>query len=55
MQRDDGHETTVTSPFFRSNTYMLQPEERIDEHILNEAMQKMYQILEKFMKEGSNF
>lgn len=55
MQRDDGPETVVTSPCFRSLTYAALSADDINEHNLNEAMQKMYASLDTFMKEGSSW
>ena len=55
MQRDDGNETTTSSPYFRSRTYRFLLSEELLEHDLNEAFQKMFAALEKYQKEGSNW
>lgn len=55
MQRDDVNEVAVTSPYFRSRTYILLSSDGVNEHDLNEAMQKMYASLETFMREGSGW
>ena len=55
MQRDDVNEVAVTSPFFRSRTYITLSANDQNEHDLNEAMQKMYASLESFMREGSGW
>ncbi|MCG7869684.1 MAG: DNA polymerase, partial [Candidatus Thiodiazotropha taylori] len=55
MQRDDVNEVAVTSPYFRSRTYVLLSADDVNEHDLNEAMQKMYASLEKFMRDGSGW
>lgn len=55
MQRDDGQEYSVTTPYIRSKTYMTLSVDDMHEHDLNEAMQKMFASLEKFMREGSGW
>lgn len=55
MQRDDVNEVAVSSPYFRSRTYITLSADDVNEHDLNEAMQKMYASLEKFMREGSGW
>ena len=55
MGRDDIHQVVTTSPYFRSRTYITLSGEGLSEHDLNEAMQKMYESLEKFMREGSGW
>ncbi|XP_052779407.1 uncharacterized protein LOC128216784 [Mya arenaria] len=55
MQRDDGSDIVVTAPYFRSRTYRTLSADDIDEHDLNEAMQKMFESLEKFIREGSGW
>lgn len=55
MQRDDGPESTVSTPFFRSLTYFTLSAEDLNDHDLNEALQKMYASLEKYMREGSGW
>jgi hypothetical protein len=54
LRRDD-NETSVSSPYFRSSTYILLTEDDFNEHDLNEAMQKMFNSLEKYMREGSGW
>ncbi|MCG7879165.1 MAG: C2H2-type zinc finger protein [Candidatus Thiodiazotropha endolucinida] len=55
MQRDDVNEVAVASPYFRSRTYILLSAGEENEHDLNEALQKMYEGLEKYMREGSGW
>ena len=55
MGRDDAHEVSTTSPYFRSRTYITISGEGLNEHDLNEALQKMFESLEKFMGEGSGW
>ena len=55
MGRDDAHEVSTTSPYFRSRTYITLSGEGLNEHNLNEALQKMFESLEKFMREGSGW
>lgn len=55
MQRDDGQDVATATPYFRSRTYFSLTVDDFNEHNLNEAMQKMYASLEKFMREGSGW
>ena len=55
MGRDDAHEVSTTSPYFRSRTYITLSGEGLNEHDLNEALQKMFESLIKFMGEGSGW
>ena len=55
MGRDDVNEIASTSPYFRSRTYITLSGEGLSEHNLNEAIQKMYESLEKFMREESGW
>ena len=55
MGRDDAHEVSISSPYFRSRTYITLSGEGLNEHDLNEALQKMFESLEKFMREGSGW
>ena len=55
MQRDDGYETTTSTPYFRSRTYRVLRSEDLEDHDMNEAFQKMFAALEKYQKEGSNW
>ena len=55
MQRDDVNEVATTSPYFRSRTYTTLQSNDVSEHDLNEALQKMYAGMEKFMREGSGW
>ena len=54
MQRDDQEEKT-SFPYFRSLTYRLLDEDTFDESDLNEAMQKIYARMEKYLREGSGW
>lgn len=49
-----GEQQTVT-PFFRSRTYSVLSLDAMNEHDVNEAMQKMFAILEKYLREGSGW
>ncbi|XP_053380054.1 uncharacterized protein LOC123531918 [Mercenaria mercenaria] len=55
MQRDDGEDATVTAPYFRSRTYITLSLDDFNDHDINEAMQKMFASLEKFLREGSGW
>ena len=55
MQRDDGEDSSIAAPYFRSRTYMALSLDDLHDHDLNEAMQKMYASLEKYMREGSGW
>ena len=55
MQRDDGYETTTSTPYFRSRTYRILRSEDLEDHDMNESFQKMFAALEKYQKEGSNW
>ena len=55
MGRDNAHKMSTTSPYFRSRTYITLSGEGLNEHDLNEALQKMIESLEKFMREGSGW
>jgi hypothetical protein len=55
MQRDDGEDSLFTRPYFRSRAYIALSLDDTIEHDLNEAMQKMYASLEKYMREGSGW
>jgi hypothetical protein len=55
MERDDGEGSTSTSPYFRSRTYMSLSLDDMNVHDINEAMQKVYASLEKYMREGSGW
>ncbi|KAK3104658.1 hypothetical protein FSP39_007291 [Pinctada imbricata] len=48
-------ETVQSSPFFRSNNYILLQSYNVSEHNINEALQKMFAAFEEFMREGSNW
>lgn len=45
LQRDDGQDVAVASPFFRSRAYFALSIDDINEHDLNEAMQKCIEVL----------
>jgi len=55
LQRDDGTETRMSSPLFRSRTYLSLSLDDMNEHDLNEALQKMYASLENYMRDGSGW
>ncbi|XP_053380071.1 uncharacterized protein LOC128548718, partial [Mercenaria mercenaria] len=56
MERtDNGGDSSVSTPFFRSRTYMSLTLDGLNEHDLNEALQKMYASLEKYMRDGSGW
>lgn len=55
MQRDDGGESTTSSPFFRSRTYISLSAEAMNEHNLNEAFQKIFVNLENKLREFSGW
>ena len=46
MQRDDVNDVAVTSPYFRSQTYITLQANDLNEHDLNNAMQQMYASLD---------
>ena len=53
MQRDDVEDSSVAAPYFRRRTYMALSLDDLSDHDLNEALQKMYASLEKYMREVS--
>ena len=55
MQREDGNETSSSTPYFRSRTYRFLLPEGLQDHDLNEAFQEIFAALEKYQKEGSNW
>ena len=55
MQREDGNETSSSTPYFPSRTYRFLLPEGLQDHNLNEAFQKIFAALEKYQKEGSNW
>lgn len=46
MQRDDVQEATVTAPFIRSCNYFTLSADDLNQHDLNEALQKIQASLE---------
>ena len=55
MQRDDGGNVTISSPYFRSLTYKTLSYDDFDEHDLNESLQKIFASLQEYMREGSGW
>lgn len=56
LERFNANEDNIRStPHFRSRTYVLLNKETYNEHDLNEALQKIIESLEKFMREGSGW
>lgn len=56
LERFSANEDNIRSrPHFRSRTYVLLNQETYNEHDLNEALQKIIESLEKFMRDGSGW
>ena len=54
LERFNGNgENNLSRPHFRSRTYILLNQETYNEHELKEALQKIVESLEKFMRNGS--
>ena len=51
---EDGEEA-ISQPFFRSQTYVFLSEETWNETNLNQALQKIFASMEKYMREGSGW